>query len=222
MISSESISSNYNFKDLTGAKFGKLTVISFGGRAGKYKSIRWNCICSCGATTTTYASSLLSGGSKSCGCLRKETKPTLRHGKSHTKEHRIWSHMKGRCQNPTDHKYHDYGGRGITVCERWQIFENFFEDMGQAPAPRHSIDRINNDGNYEPTNCRWATPTQQARNQRTRKNNKTGIMGVRMDEASGLWRSDIGVNKKVVIVGYYDDFFSACCARKSAENLLWV
>lgn len=91
------------------------------------------------------------------------------HGRSKTPEYNVWIKIKQRCFNKNGKDYPDYGGRGITVCDRWLTFENFFSDMGERPSPTYSIDRINNDGNYEPRNCRWATPNQQARNRRVRK-----------------------------------------------------
>lgn len=90
----------------------------------------------------------------------------------------VWAKMKDRCNNPNDPGYHNYGGRGITYCDRWKHFKNFAEDMGLRPSPNHSIDRIDNDGNYEPSNCRWATRVVQMHNRRVFKNNKTGVTGV--------------------------------------------
>jgi len=98
----------------------------------------------------------------------------LRHGMSKHYLHNIWRKMKGRCFNPTDDAYSDYGGRGITVCERWLTFENFYADMGERPGPDYSLDRINNDGNYEPENCRWATREQQMQNKRKKAVCKRG------------------------------------------------
>lgn len=91
----------------------------------------------------------------------------MKHGKRYTKEYEAWQHMKSRCLNPKNKAYHNYGGRGITICDRWLKFENFIADMGNAPTPKHSLDRYpNNDGHYEPGNCRWATPEQQNLNKR--------------------------------------------------------
>jgi hypothetical protein len=99
-----------------------------------------------------------------------EKNPAFKHGKWKSKEWNSWDHMKRRCNNPNDPKYPSHGARGITVCERWLKFENFFADMGEAPGREYSLDRINNDGNYEPSNCRWATPKEQSNNRRKRAN----------------------------------------------------
>jgi hypothetical protein len=211
-----------NFKDITGLVSFRLTVVAFAGQVGKNKLSHWYCKCSCGNTVIVRGAHISSGVVKSCGCWKSEGTYGIRHGMSYTKEHRCWSHMKGRCQNPLDHKYPSYGGRGITVCERWQSFDHFLEDMGRCPAKNYSIERIDNNDIYCKSNCVWASPVRQARNQRIRVNNKTGIHGVRFDAPTETWRADIGVNGKVLILGYFNDFFSACCARKSGENLLWV
>jgi hypothetical protein len=108
---------------------------------------------------------LKSGGVTSCGCVQREK--VTRHGRTGTVEHDAWQNMLYRCNTVTSASYENYGGRGITVCERWQTFENFFADMGERPSARHSIDRIDNDRGYEPGNCRWATVAQQGRNRRT-------------------------------------------------------
>src|SRR5436309_1877292 len=91
------------------------------------------------------------------------------HGKWKSKEWNSWDHMRRRCNNPKDPKYDDYGGRGITICERWTTFQNFYDDMGDCPSKSHSLDRIDNEGHYEPGNCKWSTPKEQSNNRRKRK-----------------------------------------------------
>jgi hypothetical protein len=154
------------FIDLTGRKFGRLQVVQRLARTSS--GIQWLCLCDCGAKTIVSRSNLAYGGSKSCGCLRKEISfvNAFRHGHKGSSEYAIWVEMRHRCRNPAHKQYADYGGRGIDVCQRWDSdFLAFLNDMGPRPRGR-SIDRINNNGNYEPGNCRWATPLQQTHNRR--------------------------------------------------------
>jgi hypothetical protein len=157
--------------DLTGKRFGRLAVISFGGISHRSASRphgkpTWACVCDCGTDVTILGASLLSGITTSCGCFRIEQ--ITKHGFSRSKEYQAWSHAIQRCYNQNDPHYDDYGGRGIYVCDRWKSsFENFLADMGFAPSKSHSIDRIDNDKGYTPDNCRWALPTTQLSNRRS-------------------------------------------------------
>lgn len=153
-----------------GRKFGRLTVLAKARKKGRVGSLQYQCKCECGRDTIIDGHQLRAGHTLSCGCLLAEGN-NLRHGMARqdkkAPEYGAWSKMKGRCYNKTDHSYDDYGGRGITVCDRWRkSFKNFFADMGYRPAHCNSIDRIDNDGNYEPGNCRWATQEIQSRNRR--------------------------------------------------------
>lgn len=171
MVSSDTNESqklHWRTKDITGKKFSRLTVIGPSNQRTKNRLQRWNCVCDCGATTTPTGYSLINGETKSCGCWQKEKareagNRTRTHGKTKTTEHTIWTGMIQRCHNQTSKDFYSYGAKGITVCERWRTFENFFADMGERPAGK-SLDRIDNAKGYSPVNCRWATASEQARN----------------------------------------------------------
>jgi hypothetical protein len=154
------------YEDLTGQKFGRLTVVSRGPNSGQHT--RWNCICECGNKTLSRTEHLRDGQSHSCGCLNREMVTT--HGMSYSREYAIWANMRDRCNNPANVAYQLYGGNGVKVCERWeQSFEAFYADMGPRPTPKHGIDRIDGTKGYSPDNCRWATRQTQMENRRITK-----------------------------------------------------
>jgi hypothetical protein len=154
-------------------EFGQLTVL---GPAPPLKGRScWQCECRCGAIVIVLGNSLQTGNTTSCGCVRKARarqlgKANRRHGMRYSAEYAVWSSMIQRCYCPGHVSYHNYGAKGVSVCQRWRdSFEAFFADMGRKPFPKATIDRKHNFGNYEPSNCRWTTMT---RNQRNRSNNR--------------------------------------------------
>lgn len=152
-----------------GKTYGKLTVLSltYDSSTKKYTSV---CRCECGNIKEYDFACVRSGNTISCGCYLKEVRriASITHNMSKSKEHKAWRHIKERCFNPNSKYYYNYGGRGITMCERWRCsFESFLADMGLAPSAKHSIDRIDVNRNYEPGNCRWATVQQQSINKRS-------------------------------------------------------
>lgn len=153
-----------------GARYSSWTVIADAERGADKKS-RWLCKCDCGTERVNHASNIVRGLSKSCGCVNKQRLADARrtHGMTESATYSSWTSMLTRCENPHSKSFKNYGGRGIKVCERWKSFENFLADMGKKPANCMSIDRLNVDGDYEPGNCEWSTPTKQARNKRNTK-----------------------------------------------------
>lgn len=169
-------------KVLPGHRFGRLTVIAECEKPDSYQSLSHSyvkfyfCQCECGEAAVATASKLNSGQKRSCGCLQSEvtTERSYKHGGNirgqRTKAYNTWAHIQQRCYNPNNCSYADYGGRGISVCDRWrESFENFLADMGEPPSAQHSIDRIDHNGNYEPANCRWAAKIVQMNNKRSNR-----------------------------------------------------
>ncbi len=155
-------------KNIIGQKFGRLTVLKHQGSDKSGRAI-WECKCDCGNRKTVSSKNLRNGSTKSCGCYQREQASSANrtHGRGKSPEYGVWSSMIQRCTNPKNKEYHNYGGRGIQVCNRWLKFDNFISDMGERPSGKHSLDREDNDKGYAPGNCRWATSREQSFNKRT-------------------------------------------------------
>lgn len=154
--------------DLVGQRFGRLVVLKEEPRPVSIKKLqrRFRCLCDCGNEKVICYGNLRTGIAKSCGCLHLETVSIHGHASAETQtpEYRAWADMHNRCKNPNIRNYARYGGRGITVCERWDNFETFLADLGKRPSKMHSLERIDNDAGYSPDNCRWATKKDQCNN----------------------------------------------------------
>ncbi len=178
--------------EMGGQRSGRLVVVRPSHQDTNNNRWFWICLCDCGAETIVNGYSLRSCVTRSCGCIRAEQIGRLRrtHGQSETVEYKTWRQMRGRCNNPRSKDYSFYGGRGISVCSEWSdSFKAFYRDMGPRPSAQHTIDRIDNDGNYEPGNCRWATRKQQSRN--TRYNRRITFRGITLCTAE--WAEKTGI-----------------------------
>lgn len=180
--------------DLTGQRFGRLVVISFAGR-NKQNYAMWNCTCDCGGHITTRGADLRNGSTTSCGCSRKSINAT--HGQSGTRLYHVWLSMVQRTCNPNDKAYHNYGGRGITVCEEWRNDFATFQNWALSNGYRQglSIDRIDNDGDYSPVNCRWASHKEQSQN--TRRNHLLTFKGE--TKTLGEWAAYAGIGRGTLV-----------------------
>ena len=187
--------------DITGCSFGHLTVIGRSRRDAsglKSRAKYWLCKCACGTHKDVRHDHLMSGRTVSCGCYHKKAaserasnmhKANTTHGMSKTRAHSVWFGMKGRCLNPNNQAFEYYGGRGITVCDRWlESFQNFLDDMGEPPEG-YTIERIDVDGNYEPNNCKWADRREQQNNRRA--NRRVTIGGI--TKTIMQWSQETGI-----------------------------
>lgn len=178
--------------------------------------------CLCGNSFVSLIEEVKRNTKKSCGCLndriRRETGEKRRtHGMSKSLAYSRWTRMKGRCYNPNNKDYPEYGGRGINVCERWlESFQNFYEDMGECPEGM-SLDRINVEDGYDQGNCRWATPSEQAWNQRVYKTNKSGKAGVTWNKKASRWEARISKDGVEYYLGFFSNVEDAISARENAE-----
>lgn len=206
------------FKDMTGQKIGRLTFIKEVKKDGK--GGYWECLCECGNTTITTGTLIRVGHTTSCGCYKWEQimAAVTSHGQSSNPTYFLWNTMHARCYYEKSNSYPNYGGRGIGVCERWHHFPNFYEDMGDRPEGL-SLERVDVNKDYSPENCIWDTPSNQAYNQRLKKNNKSGRSGV--SSCEGKWRARIWKDKVCYDLGLFNTFEEACEARELAEIELY-
>lgn len=211
-----------NFIDLTGQRFGMLVVESRAPNYEKFsrthnrilKYAMWNCICDCGNTSTVLATDLKSKSQVSCGChkslMTSITHTT--HGMTGDKEYMAWRGMLARCYNPNNDRYEIYGARGISVQTEWRdSFEAFFQHVGLAPSSKHSLDRIDSNGNYEEGNVRWALATEQAQNVRRARNHNNRFKYVYSKDC-GKYRTGFRVDGVVYTAGSFNDEVSAAVA----------
>lgn len=202
---------------MEGQRFGRWLVVKY-TRSDKWGTRRYLCRCVCGTSREVNGVMLRNGQSKSCGCFQKQraTEVHTTHGHTESPTYHSWHTMMQRCTNTNATGYKHYGGRGIKVHPDWLDFKNFLADMGARPKNK-TLDRIDNDGNYEPDNCRWATKVQQRVNQRTQKRNKTGVKGVTLGTCS-RYRARITVNGNEIALYHGPSFEEACEARRKAEQ----
>ena len=197
-----------------GQQFGKLIVVEQAGR-NNLKKVLWKCKCECGKETVVTAGALVTKNTLSCGCV----KPNFKHGGWNRASYNSWRAMIRRCTKPQDKDYKRYGGIGITVCDRWLSYVNFVADMGE-PVGNETLDRINTYGNYEPTNCRWASVAIQNRNIRVRPTSKSGHIGIQ--ERGGKWMAQITAKKRKYYSKCFNTIEEAIVARKELEKKYWT
>ena len=182
--------------DLTGQVFGRLTVVDKAPNP-EHKQTRWNCLCECGNASVVNSGDLRTGNTRSCGCYKLDTliERASTHSMSKTIIYGRWVNMRARCSNVSNKRYDDYGGRGISVCDRWRnSFQNFYDDMGDPPTPEHSIERQDNDKGYTPCNCYWADRLAQANNKR---NNRL-LTHLGRTQTSAQWSRELGISEQSI------------------------
>ena len=205
--------------NIIGEKYGRLLVISR-TENNKYNKPTWECLCDCGNIIIVNGNLLKNKNTQSCGCLKLEEtiKRSTKHKLCNTKLYKVWAAMKGRCYNKNATQYNDYGGRGIIVCDDWKNdFQKFYDwSINNEYDNKLTLDRINVNGNYEPSNCRWVSMTIQARNKRISKRNKSGVAGVFFEKTRNKYQASITIS-----LGEYDTLEEAAEARKAAEIKYW-
>lgn len=203
--------------DETGNRYNNLTVIGYSHYDKKAEITYWDCICDCGSDCKVRGSSLRTGRAKSCGCLsRAALELRSKHERSYTREYSIWASMIQRCTNPKNTHFDYYGGLGVRVLDGWELFENFFADMGEAPDGT-TLDRIDSKGDYCKENCRWADKSMQQFNQKIRVTNTSGKTGVSFMKSRNKWRARISTDTQEIHLGMFESFEQAVLAREAAE-----
>lgn len=200
--------------DITGERYGRLTGLNFIG-TDQNKNTLWSFQCDCARITIKRLADVRHGKVKSCGCLHQENtiKRNTKHNKSKTRTYRIWKDMKRRCLSPTRPRFKDYGQRGITVCERWQdSYDNFLADMGEAPI-NYTLERIDNEKGYTPSNCKWVSYLEQAHNQRIRSTNNSGYRGVYYCKTVKRWKAQVNYAGKCLFCKSFKTITQAVVAR---------
>lgn len=201
--------------DRTGEVFGRLKVVRRAGTSSSNK-VLWECLCVCGNIVSVASGSLVTGNTNSCGCLLKEK--ITKHGGTGKSSYNTWRAMMRRCYVQTDKDYPKYGAVNISVCKTWHNYKTFAKDMGE-PFGNQTLDRIDPNGNYEPSNCRWASPTVQNRNVRMSKRNKSGIRGVL--KLGERWYAQITAKNTVFRSASFSSPEEAAFARKELEKMHW-
>lgn len=197
--------------DLAGTRFDRILVLGPSERTSRVGAL-WECQCECGTIFIAESRKLRTGHTTSCGCHRRKALLLSRttHGLANkTPTYRSWKEMRQRCMNPRNDKYQWYGGRGISICQRWMEYQNFLADMGERPAGT-TLDRIDNDGPYSPENCRWATQTEQTRKQKKNVLSEELADKMRTDRAAGMTFKQLGEK-----YGVDKTTAHRCCTRQT-------
>lgn len=179
----------------SGDRYGRLVVVGLAGTFGRVRKYRF--LCDCGGEAFATSTQVRKGYQRSCGCLKNELTISRQttHGQSGSQEYSIWHGMIQRCESPRNASYKHYGAKGVTVCGRWKLFENFWQDMGPRPSSSHTLDRKDNSIGYEPGNCRWATRKEQDRN---KSSNVRLVFGGRVQTATD-WANELGIHPSTIL-----------------------